>query len=141
MDLLCDGDVHAITGGLVREMNTMSIEGAERRMGLCELQQILHDAPGRLLLRFDVEMADRTPSCGATWQDYYCIDCKAIIKGEVHQDEDGNYYCSDCCHSPLCHIDLSDEPEPEWSLDDWCMCQGSSGHGPCPKCGKRMLPF
>jgi hypothetical protein len=61
MDLLCDGNVHAITGGLVREMNTMSIEGAERRMGLCELQQILHDAPGRLLLRFDVEMADSTP--------------------------------------------------------------------------------
>lgn len=85
--------------------------------------------------------AEGAPSCGATWQDYYCIDCKAIIKGEVHQDEDGNYYCSDCCDSPLCHIDLSDEPEPEWSLDDWCMCQGSSGHGPCPKCGKRMLPF
>ncbi len=61
MDLLCDGDVHAITGGLVRSMNTMSIEGAERRMALCELQQILHAAPGRLLLRFDVEMADRTP--------------------------------------------------------------------------------
>lgn len=61
MDLLCDGNVHAITGGLVREMNTMSIEGAERRMGLCELQQILHDAPGRLLLRLDVEMADSTP--------------------------------------------------------------------------------
>ncbi len=61
MDLLCDGNVHAITGGLVREMNTMSIEGAERRMGLCELQQILHEAADRLLLRFDVEMADRTP--------------------------------------------------------------------------------
>lgn len=77
MDLLCDGNVHAITGGLVREMNTMSIEGAERRMGLCELQQILYDAPGRLLLRFDVEMADRVPMWrpvawrpvdGATWQ-------------------------------------------------------------------------
>ena len=61
MDLLCDGNVHAVTGGLVREMNTMSIEGAERRMALCELQQILHDAAGRLLLRFDVEMDDRTP--------------------------------------------------------------------------------
>ncbi len=61
MDLLCDGDVNATTGGLLRAMNTMSIEGAERRMGLCELQQILHDAAGRLLLRFDVEMADRVP--------------------------------------------------------------------------------
>lgn len=77
MDLLCDGNVHATTGGLLRAMNTLSIEGAERRMGLCELQQILYDADGRLLLRFDVEMADRVPmwrpvawrpADGDTWQ-------------------------------------------------------------------------
>lgn len=33
------------------------------------------------------------------------------------------------------------EPEPQSALDEWCQCQGSSGYGPCPKCGKRMFPF
>lgn len=92
--------------------------------------------------------AEGAPTCGATWEEeelveilmlYFesdepapnCSECGQMIDGWAHSGGFGNYYCDRCC--PVCEQMENDSP--------WCNCDNQVGYGPCPACGKQMLPF